>query len=101
MSDFDASVEKLVARDPRYPREAYLYLRAALDFTQLLHNRSGHVSVTELLEGIRQYTLKEYGPMSLLLRKTEQDRREDFAAGFDFNDAFRRPFLPSSVTRTV
>ncbi len=126
MSDFDASVEKLVARDPRYPREAYVYLRAALDFTQLLHNRPGHVSVTELLEGIRQYTLKEYGPMSLLvldewgirscadigelvfnlieegeLRKTEQDRREDFAAGFDFNDAFRRPYLPSSATRSV
>ena len=126
MSDFDASVEKLVARDPRYPREAYLYLRAALDFTQLLHNRTGHVSVTELLEGIRQYTLKEYGPMSRLLldewgirscadigelvfnlieegelRKTEQDRREDFAAGFDFNDAFRRPYLPSSAPRSV
>ncbi len=35
------------------------------------------------------------------LRKTEQDRREDFAAGFDFNDAFRRPFLPSSTPRSV
>ncbi len=122
MSDFDASVERLVLRDTRYPKEAYLYLRAALDFTQALHNRTGHVSVTELLEGIRQYTLKEYGPMSMLLleewgirscadlgelvfnliaegelRKTEQDRREDFAAGYDFFEAFRRPYLPTEA----
>ena len=120
MSDFDASVERLVLRDTRYPREAYVFLRSALDFTQALHNRTGHVSVTELLDGIRQYTLKEYGPMSMLvleewgirtcadlgelvfnlieegeLRKTDQDRREDFATGYDFFEAFRKPYLPS------
>jgi uncharacterized repeat protein (TIGR04138 family) len=122
MSDFEASVEKLVVLDPRYPREAYLYLRSALDHTQALYNRTGHVSVTELLEGIREYTLKEYGPMSELLleewgirscadlgelvfnlieagelRKTDQDRREDFAAGYSFFDAFRKPFLPAEA----
>lgn len=120
MSSFEASVEALALKDTRYPREAYFYLRAALDHTQALYQRTGHVSVTELLEGIRQYTLKEYGPMSALLleewgirscadfgelvfnlieqgelRKTEHDRREDFADGFDFHDAFRKPFLPS------
>ncbi len=122
MSDFEASVEKLVVLDPRYPREAYLYLRSALDHTQALYNRTGHVSVNELLEGIREYTLKQYGPMSALLleewgirscvdlgelvfnlieagelRKTEQDRREDFAAGYRFYDAFRKPYLPTEA----
>jgi len=122
VSDFDASVALLVNRDPRYPREAYLFLRAALDHTQGLYSRTGHVSVPELLEGIRQFTLKEYGPMAVLildewgirscadfgelvfnlieqgeLRKTDQDRREDFAAGYDFHEAFRRPYLPAAA----
>ena len=29
-----------------------------------------------------------------LLAKTEKDTREDFAAGFDFDDAFTAPYLP-------
>ncbi len=123
MSDFDATVARLVQLDPRYPREAYVFLRAALDHTQALYSRTGHVSIAELLEGIRQFTLREYGPMAVLildewgirsctdfgelvfnlieqgeLRKTETDRREDFAKGYDFHEAFRRPYLPSSPT---
>ena len=31
-----------------------------------------------------------------ILAKTEQDRREDFKSGYDFYDAFRKPFLPVS-----
>lgn len=125
MSDFDATVTRLVQLDPRYPREAYLFLRAALDHTQALYSRAGHVSIAELLEGIRQFTLREYGPMAVLildewgirsctdfgelvfnlieqgeLRKTETDRREDFAKGYDFHEAFRRPYLPSLPTPT-
>jgi uncharacterized repeat protein (TIGR04138 family) len=34
---------------------------------------------------------------SKLLAKTEQDSREDFRSGYDFHDAFRKPFLPSRV----
>ena len=30
-----------------------------------------------------------------LLAKTDNDSRTDFAAGYDFFDAFRKPFLPS------
>ena len=30
-----------------------------------------------------------------LLAKTERDSREDFADGYDFEEAFCRPFLPS------
>ena len=32
-----------------------------------------------------------------LLAKTEQDSREDFRNGYDFHDAFRKPFLPSRI----
>jgi len=31
-----------------------------------------------------------------LLAKTDKDSRADFDGGYDFYEAFRRPFLPSS-----
>jgi uncharacterized repeat protein (TIGR04138 family) len=73
----------------------------------------------ELLDGIRKFALKEYGPLTLtvlnhwgirrcedfgelvfimvekgLLGKTDEDRKEDFSGGYDFESAFRKPFLP-------
>jgi uncharacterized repeat protein (TIGR04138 family) len=29
-----------------------------------------------------------------VLGKTEQDRKEDFAGGYDFEEAFRQPYRP-------
>ena len=123
--DFDEVVERIVERDPRYTSEAYGLLREALDYTQQqVHKKSRgkvrHVSGQELLEGVREYVLQQYGPMSItvleewgirhtrdigeivfnmvenrLLAKTEEDSRADFANGYDFIEAFRKPFLPS------
>jgi len=31
-----------------------------------------------------------------LLGKTEKDSRDDFKGGYDFNEAFRQPFLPEN-----
>jgi len=78
-----------------------------------------HVSGQELLDGLRRYALEQFGPMSKtvlshwgvkqcedfgdivfnmiekgILGKTEQDRRDDFKGGYDFEDAFVRPFQP-------
>jgi uncharacterized repeat protein (TIGR04138 family) len=80
-----------------------------------------HVSGPELLEGLRRFALDQFGPMAKtvfdywgvrrcedfgeivfnmvekgILGKTEQDRREDFRGGFDFEDAFVKPFQPSA-----
>jgi uncharacterized repeat protein (TIGR04138 family) len=80
-----------------------------------------HVSGQELLAGIREYALGQFGPMTKmileewgirschdfgeivfnmvevgLLAKTDKDTREDFKDGYDFEDAFRKPFLPNS-----
>jgi uncharacterized repeat protein (TIGR04138 family) len=74
-----------------------------------------------LLDAIRQYALSQYGPMAMtvleewgvrkcedfgdivfnmvehrLLSTTEKDTREEFAAGFDFREAFCAPFLPAA-----
>ena len=134
--NLDKLVEEIARRDPRYHREAYLFVREALDYTQKNVVRSGketvrsintaeltggirHVRGHELLDGIRAYGLQLYGPMTMLvlgewgihrcedfgeivfnmvesglLAKTEQDTREDFKGGYEFSDAFRKPFVP-------
>src|SRR5215212_8948513 len=122
--NFEETVEKILQKDPRYTRAAYVFIRESLDHTQKLLGRSGkeevhHVSGQELLEGIRAYALEEYGPMTLsvlnewgvrrcedfgelvfnmveasILSKTDRGSREDFKNGYDFFEAFRRPFLP-------
>ena len=123
--NFDEALEKILAGDSRFAREAYLFVREALDFTQkmILKESRGqlrHVSGQELLEGIRQYALQQFGPMAVtvfedwgvkncrdfgeivfnmveasLLAKTEKDTRDDFQNGYDFTEAFRKPFWPA------
>ncbi len=123
--NFEEVVEKIVAKDSRFNREVYFFLREALDHTQKVgsgkahKNEVRHVSGQELLSGIRDYALGQFGPMSLtvltewglnscedfgeivfnmvennLLAKTEKDSREDFKDGYNFKEAFRKPFLP-------
>src|SRR5438067_13069901 len=121
---FADALERIIAQDPRFDREAYSFLRDALDFTvkQLKKNKeetSRHVTPTQLLEGVRQFALKEFGPMAMtvldywgvrscgdlgevvfnlirsgLFGKTETDSIEQFRAGYDFHEAFVAPFLP-------
>ncbi len=123
---FESTLALILAKDPRYHREAYLFVKDALDHTQklVLKENKGelrHVSGQELLRGIREYALTQFGPMTQmvfeewgikrcedfgeivfnmveigLLGKTDQDSREDFANSYDFDDAFRKPFLPTS-----
>ena len=128
--NFDEAVELILVRDTRYAREAYTFVREALDFTQKLivkENRSQirHVSGQELLDGIRQFALQQFGPMTVtvlaewgirnckdfgeivfnmvetrLLAKTERDSRDDFQNGYDFTDAFQKPFWPQGKLKT-
>ncbi len=126
-ASFEEAVEQIVAKDPRYQRDAYFFLRESLDYTQKMIGKPPkkdeirHVTGQELLKGIREHALKQFGPMTLtvlaewgvkrcedfgeivfnmveskLLAKTEKDTRDDFKTGYDFHEAFRRPFLPSS-----
>lgn len=121
---FQEALDQIINEDPRYHEQAYHFMREALDFTIKLLEKPAegpgrHVSGGELLEGIRQYALKEYGPITKtvlnswgvqrcedfgdlvfnlvnkgVLGKTDDDRKEDFAGGYDFETAFRRPFRP-------
>jgi uncharacterized repeat protein (TIGR04138 family) len=119
---FHEALAKILEEDRRYDEAAYCFVREALDFTIKLLKKpvegpGRHVSGQELLDGIRQYALQEFGPMAKtvlerwgvrccedfghlvfnmvekgILGKTEQDRREDFAGGYDFESAFRKPY---------
>jgi uncharacterized repeat protein (TIGR04138 family) len=127
---FQEAVEQIAKRDSRYPEHAYFFLREALDFSLKLLNKPAqgagrHVSGQELLEGIRQYALQEYGPMAQtvlsqwgikrcedfgelvfnlveagVLGKTESDRKEDFTGGYEFETAFRKPYRPRTIETT-
>lgn len=82
--------------------------------------KSRHVTGPELLEGLRAYALDQFGPLAKtvlnawgvsscrdignivfnlidynVFSKTENDRREDFADIYDFDEAFVKPFQPA------
>src|ERR1700730_18187266 len=121
---FTEALDSIVASDPRYQREAYIFLRDALDFTtkqqkKLKGAAVRHVAGPELLEGVRHYALKEFGPMALsvlshwgvtrcedighmvfnligagIFGKTDEDSMDDFKNVYQFEDAFVKPFDP-------
>ena len=125
--EFEDVLAQLVRDDPRYPAVAYGFLRQGLDravklYSKPDHGPGRHVTGQELLEALRQCALQEFGPMAAtvlrdwgirqtedfgemvfnlvnrgLLGKTDQDKKEDFAGGYDFEEAFSAPFLPKSA----
>ena len=124
---FDEAVRAIRKKDGRFDADAYSFLRDALDFTvrKLRENESEehrHVSGPELLHGLREYALKEFGPLSATVLeswgvsrcedvgdmvfqlievgafgKSDEDQPQDFSGVFDFDDAFREPFRPRTL----
>lgn len=120
---FSEALDTVIARDSRYDREAYVFLRDALEFTLKKRRKTrkdeNDVPAAELLDGFRLYALKECGPMARLVldywgvrscedvgnlvfnlveanvfSKTDLDTAEEFRNGFDFEEAFSAPFRP-------
>lgn len=126
--EFGEAVELITEADSRYPRDAYFFLRDALDQTVKLRKRQlgegGHVTGQQLCEGIRQHALKQFGPMvptvleywgirktddfgnmvwNLIelgvFGKTQKDSLDDFKAVYSFHDAFVAPYLPAATPK--
>jgi uncharacterized repeat protein (TIGR04138 family) len=125
---FAEALDSIVSSDRRYHRDAYVFLRDALDYTTKQQKKSKgaavrHVAGPELLEGVRLYALKEFGPMVItvfsywgiercedvgnmvfnligagIFGKTEQDSIDDFKAVYDFQDAFVKPYQPAPAS---
>jgi len=112
-ADFLIRIEEITHKDSRYKPDAYEFIIQALWFTQKRLKKSGHVSGRELLGGIRELALEQYGPLTRtvlehwgikktqdfgeivfnmieagLLGKTEEDSRNDFNDIYDFAQAF-------------
>lgn len=114
MSNVLQSVEDIVNKDRRYHFEAYTFTLKALNYTLARLGSSRHVSAAELLEGIKGYARQQFGPMARVvlehwnvfstqdfgnivfnlidvkvLKKTAEDKIEDFKNVYDFKQAFR------------
>ena len=131
MSDknFPDVIKEIHDQDDRFGKGAYYFIREALDHTLKSMEKDrdknkGHVSGRELLEGIRDYALDRFGPMTLtlmdhwnvkkcrdfgdivfnlvdhgILGRTENDSLADFEGGYNFKEAFENPFLPDPAPK--
>lgn len=121
-------LDRILEKDKRFHRDAYLFVGEAVDFTQKAISKANkgkirHITGQELLAGIRTFAFEQYGPMAMmllnewgikscqdfgeivfnmvehgLLKKTETDSRTDFQDGYDFYETFCKPFVPKHRT---
>jgi uncharacterized repeat protein (TIGR04138 family) len=126
---YQSRLWEVVRRDRRYAYEAYAFLFGALAHTQRLLGRvppeeeaidpgpQYHLTGRELLDGVRDLALKEFGLMARvvfrrwginrtgdfgeivfnlvdagLMSKTEQDCREDFQDLYDLDKALSQDY---------
>lgn len=126
---FHPKLAQLVERDPRYAYEAYEFVFTALAHTQLMLGRvppreaegetgpQHHVSGAQLLDGVRDLALREFGLMARtvlrlwginhtadfgeivfnlveaqLMSKTDEDCRADFHDLYDLDEALLRNY---------
>ncbi|MBI1884002.1 MAG: hypothetical protein HYS08_07340 [Chlamydiae bacterium] len=100
-----------------YSVEAYEFVLDTLDFALRKLDKPRHLTAQELLERLREYALKIYGPMAKtllenwgvkncqdfgeivfglvqygIISKQDSDSKEDFKVGYDFEEAFQKPF---------
>ena len=118
---WNSMLEALTARDPRYHPEAYRLVLEAMDRLRSKWANEGRrdFRAWEVMDAFREVALDQFGPMALmvleewgvrscrdigqlvfnlveagLLGKSPEDRIEDFDQGYDFREAFQKPFLP-------
>jgi len=121
---FQEAVKRIIQKDARYSFEAYEFIRDGLEFT-IKKARKGRkpegndIPTTELLDGLRLYALKEFGPMAMtvldywgvtqcedfgqivfrlveagVFSKTDNDTLDEFRRGYSFEEALLVPFRP-------
>jgi uncharacterized repeat protein (TIGR04138 family) len=123
-------LDEIIRNDPRYSYDAYEFVVRAYHFTQKRLGRSApkrgqkpepgkhHLSGRQLLEGIRELALRDFGLMATtvfkcwgiratddfgeivfnlvdgeLMSKTDEDCREDFHNVFDLEDSLMQDYV--------
>ncbi len=117
LENYLEKIEKIIGRHPQYKFEAYGFVMAALHHTVTKLAKPRHITGPELLEGIKDYALEQFGPMARtvlcywginqtddfgnivfslveagILRKQPEDKIEDFHRVYDFKEAFDKGY---------
>mgnify|MGYP003349383783 CR=1 FL=1 len=80
--NFEEGVDAILAKDNRYTREAYFFVRESLDVAQKRFAKAGgksakdkraHVSGQQLLEAIRAHALEQFGPLTLMVLEKKKE----------------------------
>ncbi len=111
-------VEGIIKVDPRYKVNAYIFVIVAVERTISALSYVRHISGQELLAGITDYAIDQFGPMSKevfnywgikestdfgnivfnlieagLLTKRSEDSIDDFKNGSDFKKIFEEEYF--------
>ncbi len=117
LENFLEKIEKVMEDHRQYKFEAYSFVMAALHQTVSKLTKPRHITGQELLHGIRDYALEQFGPLTRtvlnywgirktedfgkivfalvavgILRKQPDDKLEDFKDVYDFKDAFDKGY---------
>lgn len=117
LENYLKKIERVMEENKRYKFEAYSFVMAGLHHTVSKLVKPRHVTGAELLEGVREYALDQFGPMARtvlnywgirktldfgkivfalvevgVLRKQPEDKLEDFKEIYDFKKAFDRGY---------
>ncbi len=122
--EYRIRLQKIIAVDSRYRAGAYDFVRSAVAYTtKKLHHEQQkkerrHISGQQLLDGIAELALQQFGPLTIdvleewgvrktddfgnivfnlvnnnLLGASDEDSPEDFNDGYDFAEIFIKPFV--------
>ncbi len=123
LMSFEEAVSQYLLEDPRYPAEAYYFIRDGFEYAERCLVDKGekprHLSGREVSESLKEFALDEYGPMAFftlgqwnihatsdfgelvynLIRmgrfgKEKGDKKSDFDDLYDFDEVFNGPFRP-------
>ncbi len=106
-------IAKISEKDGRYSKESFLFILASLEYTLSKLTKRRHLTGQELSKGIAEYAREQYGYLAKtvlnnwglyttldygevvyllinggLMNKTEDDKKEDFADAYDFDEEF-------------
>jgi uncharacterized repeat protein (TIGR04138 family) len=120
-SNLEERLKEVVARDGRYHVNAYRFVYEALDYTVKQLEKKRHISGRELLEGIKNLAIEQFGGLAVmvfdvwgvrktadfgnivfnlveadLMSRSEEDSREDFDGVYEFREVFRIDAKPQS-----
>ena len=113
LENFLKKIEVVMKKHRRYKFEAYSFVMAGLHHTVSKLDKPRHITGEELLQGIREYALEQFGPLARtvlnywgiyqtidfgqivfalvevgILRKQPDDKLEHFKDIYDFAEAF-------------